>query len=282
MSNKYDVSFNPDLLEKYLIGLTSDSETKMIENLIQSNPEVSEVYNKMQNQLELVCQVSAEETPEQDLLNNILNGLENDTNDHTIDHHTKAPITLTSVNQEVMLKKRWLNFTIAASISTLIFAGTAFKLYLENQKLFDENRIILQEISNLKTDFTKNQATVSLLKSQLDQLNNPETEKYVLKGNRRAKNLKTVVYINAEEQTSKLDVVSLPTLKKEQCYQIWADIQGKMVSLGILSEADKGLQNIPYTKDALGLSITIEPKGGSTETSSETPVAEISLKQLND
>ena len=75
-----------------------------------------------------------------------------------------------------------------------------------------------------------------------------------------------------------IDVVSLPKLPEEKCYQMWAELQGKMVSLGILSETDRQLKSIPYTENALGLNITIEPKGGNTVASLENSVAEISLQ----
>ena len=74
-----------------------------------------------------------------------------------------------------------------------------------------------------------------------------------------------------------IDVVSLPKLPEEQCYQIWADLQGQMVSLGILNETDRKLINLPYAENALALNITIEPKGGNTVASVENSVAEISL-----
>ena len=99
-----------------------------------------------------------------------------------------------------------------------------------------------------------------------------------MQGNNRAKNLKTVAYINTKSKTSMIDVVSLPQLPEEKCYQIWAELQGKMVSLGILNETDRQLRAIPYTEDALGLNITIEPKGGNTIASLENSVAEIQLK----
>ena len=114
---------------------------------------------------------------------------------------------------------------------------------------------------------------------QMNQLNNPETEKYIINGNNRAKNLKTVAYINPKEKTSMLDVVSLPQLPEEQCYQIWAELEDKMVNLGILSEGDRQLKSIPYTEDALALSITIEQKGSTLSATKENSVAEITLNK---
>lgn len=78
-----------------------------------------------------------------------------------------------------------------------------------------------------------------------------------------------------------IDVVSLPQLPEEQCYQIWAEVQDKMVSLGILSEADRQLKALPYTENALALSITIEPKGGNTIASLDNLVAEIAIQNNN-
>jgi len=237
--------------------------------LINTNPEINAAYNEMQLNLELVSQVNSVEGPSH-ILTNILSELDD------------KPVVTMAPRSKSERRRTWTSFAVAASVAAILFAGMSYKLHQQNQLLLSENEVIIDEIFDLRTDISKNHLTLDYLRSQVDQLNNPETEKYVLKGNRNAKNLKTVVYINAKEKTSMLDVVSLPTLKKEQCYQIWADLQGKMVSLGILNEADRRLQNIPYTKDALGLSITIEPKGGSTEASNETPVAEISLKQLDD
>ena len=101
----------------------------------------------------------------------------------------------------------------------------------------------------------------------------------MLRGNDRAKDLKTVAYINSVDKTSMIDVVSLPKLPKEQQYQIWAELQDRMVNLGILDANDRRLKSIPYMENALGLSITIEPKNKVSErATAENEVAEITLK----
>lgn len=71
--------------------------------------------------------------------------------------------------------------------------------------------------------------------------------------------------------------MSLPELAEEQCYQMWAELQDKMVNLGILDINDRKLQSVPYIEDALSLSITIEPKGGNDSASLENAVAQILL-----
>lgn len=174
--------------------------------------------------------------------------------------------------------KKWHQFSIAASVVALIFAGQSFYLHDKNQKLSEENQVVVDEIFDLRDDIEMNNKKLDDIMYQFKQLNDPETYKYIIQGNNRAKNLKTVAYINPKEKTSMIDVVSLPQLPDEKCYQIWAELQGKMVSLGILSETDRQLRAIPYTEDALGLNITIEPKGGNTVASLNNSVAAIQLK----
>ena len=250
-----------DLLEKYLIGQTTTQETLEIENYIKNYPEVKEAYNQLQDNLEIVAMANAEEAPVH-ILGDILNELDE-----------KPVIAL-----QQKTKKSWFAYGIAASVAALIFAGSSLFFYNQNMELMQENQVIVDEIFDLRGDILNNNLKLEALSDQFAQLNNPETEKYVLKGDRRAKNLKTVAYINPRDKKSMLDVVSLPSLPDDKVYQIWAELQDRMVNLGVLSETDRRLQEIPYTEDALGLSITIEEKGNSVLKSTETPVAEIELK----
>ncbi|MGC1204920.1 MAG: anti-sigma factor, partial [Flavobacteriaceae bacterium] len=163
-------------------------------------------------------------------------------------------------------------------VAALIFAGNSYFLHLKNQKLADENQVVVDEIFDLRSDIEANNKKLDNIMDQFRELNDPNTYKYIMQGNSRAKDLKTVAYINPKDKTSMIDVVSLPKLPEDQCYQIWAELQGKMVSLGILSEADRQLRFIPYTENALALNITIEPKGGNTRASLNNMVAEIDLQ----
>lgn len=257
-----DSFLKSDLLEKYLIGQTNTQENLEVERYINTYPEVKEAYNTLENKLELVAFARTEEAPAY-LLDSILETLD------------EKPVV--ALNNPP--KKSRFNFGIAASIAALVFAGSSLYFYTQNQDLLNENQVIVDELYDLRSDIDYNNSKLNDLAEQFSQLNDPETEKYILEGNIRAKNLKTVAYINPKEKTSMIDVVSLPTLPENQEYQIWAELQDKQVNLGILSVKDRRLQQIPYTKDALGLSITIEEKGIQPKNNStDTPVAEIELK----
>ncbi|MGA1227158.1 MAG: anti-sigma factor domain-containing protein [Tamlana sp.] len=263
MNAKIITFLNSGLLEKYLLGETTSAETEMVESYISKYPEVQNAYNTLQFNLEVVAKSNAIEAPK-DILNNILDELEEET-----------PVIKLRTQRTY---KKWYRFSVAASVAALLFAGTSYIFYNQNQKLSKENQVVVDEIFDLRGDIAKNNEMLDNVMRQLLKLNNPETEKYIITGNERAKDLKTVAYINPKEKTSMIDVVSLPQLPEEQCYQIWAELQGKMVNLGILDKADRKLRSIPYMEDALALSITIEPKGGNTSASLQNSVAEISLQ----
>ncbi|HLV38175.1 anti-sigma factor [Xanthomarina sp.] len=265
MNDKINTFLNSDLLEKYLLGDTTPSETEKVETHLSEYPEVQNAYNTLQKNLEIVSKSQAVDAPKH-ILNNILNELDN------------TPV----INIKPIRKyRKWYHLSIAASFAALIFAGSSFVFFTQNQNLKTENQKIVDEIYDLRNDISLNNNKLNDIMQQFKQLNNPETEKYIITGNNRAKNLKTVAYINPKDKTSMIDVVSLPQLPEDQQYQIWAQVQDKMVSLGILSETDRELKQIPYTENALGLSITIENKGGNQIGSKENSVAEIALQKHN-
>ncbi len=262
MNEKITTFLNSGLLDKYLVGETNVVETEQVEAYISKYPEVQNAYNTMQHNLEIVAKSNAIEAPVS-VLDNVLEALDD------------APvITL----QKVSKYKKWYKFSVAASVAALVFAASTYLFYNQSQQLEEENQIIVDEIFDLRNDIEMNNKKFDDAMELFKRLNDPETYKYIMQGNDRAKNLKTVAYINPKEKTSMIDVVSLPQLPEEQCYQIWADLQGRMVSLGILNETDRQLRYMPFAENAVALNITIEPKGGNTIASLENSVAEISLQ----
>lgn len=261
MDKKVQKFLDSGLLDKYLIGATTASETVAVESFMLKHPEVKEEYDMLQDQLELVAKTQAVRPPS-----------------YTLD------VILDTINEKPVMhlqSKRKVSYwwSVAASVAALIFAGTSYTLYTNNQKLSNENNTIVEEIFDLRDDIQQNNSKLDDVMRQFMKLNNPETEKYVLRGNNRAEDLKTVAYINSIEKSSLIDVVSLPEISEEQSYQLWAQMQDKMVNLGILDIEDRKLKSVPYIEDALSLNITIEPKGGNNNASLENSVAEISLKK---
>lgn len=264
MEQKLHKFFQSGLLEKYVLGETTPSENLQVEHYIENYLEVEKEYLRLQNNLEIISKFNAVSAPNA-VLDQILDEVSAD--DQPVLHF-----------REKRSRTPW--YSIAASILVLIFAGSTFLMYQQNKMLVEENQVVVDEIFDLRSDIDQNNKILDNLMRQFTKLNNPETEKYILRGNERAKNLKTVAYINAVDKTSMIDVASLPQLPKNHTYQIWAQLQDDMVNLGILDPSEREFQSIPYLEDALGLSISIESNADMVNTS-DNAVAEISLKNKN-
>jgi cell division protein FtsL len=262
METKLHSFLNSGLLNKYLVGETSMAETKEVEFFISNYPEAAEAYEDLQKNLEIIAKAGAVDVPK-DTLKQILKAIDQPQSEQVINLVHRRKIS-------------W--YSIAASAAAIVFAFSTFMLYQKNMALHEENNIVVDEIFDLRSDIEKNNSKLAELSEQLMKLNNPDAKKYVLNGNERAKNLKTVAYINPVDKTSMIDVITLPKLPEEQHYQIWAELQDRMVNLGILDESDRKLKQIPYVEDALALSIKIGKKGEETN-EENAEVAEITLKK---
>lgn len=262
METKLHNFLNSNLLNKYLVSDISFEESQEVEYYISNYPEVVKAYEELQNNLELIAKAGAVDVP-----NNVLSDIL-----QSLDKTKDAKVIQLKQNRKIP----W--YSITASAAAVLFAVTSLMLYQNNQSLADENNVVIEEIFDLRSDIEKNNAQLADLFKELNKLNNPDSRKYVINGNERAKNLKTVAYINSVEKTSMIDVITLPRLPKDQYYQIWAELQDRMVNLGILDESDRRLKQIPYMEDALALSIKIATNGDDTN-ASNTEVAEISLKE---
>lgn len=263
MKKEVQVFLDSGLLERYLVGDTNVSENYKVESYISDYPEVQDQFNMLQDNLEILAKCNAIEPPT-NMLENILAELE------------EVPVIALQTKRRAM---PW--FGIAASVAALIFGAMSFFLFNQNQALLEKNELSNNELNELRLHAAQTNSELADITKKYDMLNNPETNKYILRGNQRAKNLKTVAYINSVDKLSMIDVVDLPQLPDDQIYQLWAEVNDKMVNLGILDESNRNLIPVPYLEDALSYSITIEPKGGNQSASVENSVANISIQNNN-
>ncbi|WP_340202630.1 anti-sigma factor domain-containing protein [Ascidiimonas sp. W6] len=255
MKQDIKIFLEDDLLERYLMGDTTSQESIQVEHFIDKHPEVKKQYDLLQNDLEQFAGSYATKLPDsfkEELLANI-------------------PRKSTG-------KSLYRIYFMAASVAAVIFAAVSITLWSQNNMLLEENNMVSSEILSLKEDVVATNMKLDGIKNQFIMLSNPETRKYVLKGNERARKLQTVAYINQVEKLSLINVQSLPELPEEQVYQMWADVNGEMVSLGVLQKDKEKFVPVPFNENAKSFNITIEPKGGNDHATVENTVANISFE----
>jgi anti-sigma-K factor RskA len=251
MKEKIRIFLDTDLLEKYLLGTTTPEESMQVERYIAMYPEVRKTYDELQENLETFAKMYALKTPE---------GL-------------KARI-LNRIKAQNTGRRKFQRYAVAASIAALLFAGSSYFFWNQNQNLQDENVIVNNRIKTLEEDMKEQLEDV---RNQFIVLNNPQTKKYAVNGNKKAKELKAVAYINPVKKLSYINVRNLPNLPDNQCYQMWAEVNGEMVNLGVIKSVDDKdhLRPLPYAENAVSY-ITIEPQGGNDTPTVKNIVANIS------
>ncbi len=250
MKEKIKIFLDSDLLEKYLLGTTTDQESQQVERYLAMYPEVRETYEELQDNLEVFAKLHAIKAPE---------GLKD---------KIYAKIKAGDRRRSIFSK-----YGIAASFAALMFAGASYFFWHQNQSLQEQNTIVTKEIRNLKMDM---EGRLEDFRNQFIVLNNPKTKKYSVTGNKNAKELKAVAYINPVKKLSYINVSKLPNLPENQCFQMWVEVNGEMVNLGVIKESigQEKLMALPYGENAIGY-ITIEPKGGNKTPTFENIVANI-------
>ena len=62
-----------------------------------------------------------------------------------------------------------------------------------------------------------------------------------------------------------LNTAGLPELDAEEDYQLWGDVDGEMINMGLINVNSEELQPMAFIEGAESLNITLEPEGGSEE-----------------
>ena len=251
MREKIRIFLDTDLLEKYLLGTTNTEESLQVERYITMYPEVRDIYNELQENLETFAKMHAVKAPE---------GL-------------RAKI-LNRIKAQNAGRRKFRRYAIAASVTAFLFAGSSYFFWNQNQNLQQENTIVNNKIKNLEEDMREQLEDV---RNQFIVLNNPQTRKYMVNGNTKAKELKAVAYINPVKKLAYINVRKLPNLPEDYDYQMWAEVNGEMVNLGVIRNVDDKdkLRALPFAENAVSY-ITIEPKGGNDTPTVQNIVANIS------
>lgn len=250
MSERVHIFLEGDLLERYLMGTTSPMESQEAEHYIEKYPEVKQTYIELQENLEEYASSFAVPTPA----------------------HLKSEIL------GAIRKKPQRSFPILAVVAcgvAILFGLVSYMIYDQNSELLEDRQLTNALIEQLNSDIVSNKESLQSVEEQFMILNNSATKKYVLLGNRRARTLETVAYVNTLEKKSYVHVVSLPKLPDDQVYQMWADVDGVMKPLDILKISKENLVEIPYEERMASFNITIEPKGGSQKSSKDKVVSTV-------
>ena len=236
------------LLEQYLLGELNANQCEQIEYLLVSDAELKTYFDQLEQDFESIGLENAITPPE--LVKSQL-----------LEQVKTAGMDTTKV---VALKKNSntkFYLGIAASVAALLMFGSFW--------MYSQLNEVKQQLQTVETDNTELNATIETLNTKLEESNtlymaivNPDTEQYILKGNASLPEAKIVSYVNHKTKSVVINTERLPELDADHDYQMWADVEGEMINMGVISK-NKNLMAMTYIDHAESLNITIEPAGGN-------------------
>ncbi|NNE25590.1 MAG: anti-sigma factor [Saprospiraceae bacterium] len=243
MIKDVDKFLDSHLLEDYILGVTTVEESSMVEEFIASSEKVRTLYNELQENIEWVARKSAIKAPDT-AKQNILSRLE------------QSPLTVAK-NSNFRVQ------AIAASVAALICAFAALNYWSKDKKNSDLLADMNTRLEILEEENNAIAQQLTTLEFERDYINDAGTERYVLTGNAKAEGFISLAYWNRDQRKAFVMVNQLPQLGSDKCLQMWADVDGEMLNVGILPEQTNGWVEVNFLEDAESLNITIEPAGGS-------------------
>lgn len=241
------------LLEKFLLNELSSEEAKRVELAISKDIELKNQFLAMEADFERMAFENAIPPPP----------------------HVKQKLQNAVEREGKLIDLPKLSLGIAAGLA-LLFALSTFWMFSKwrtAQRTLDtlqNQTVVMQERLNLLEE------NYELTNNRLQIINSPNTIPFVLTGNTKAVNSRAVAYVNHNNKLVVVNPRGLPTLPQNKTYQMWSDVDGEMINMGLLP-TDKDLVTLKYIEHAESLNITIEPAGGNDHPTVEQLISYVTL-----
>ncbi|MEZ5039875.1 MAG: anti-sigma factor [Saprospiraceae bacterium] len=236
------------LLEQYVLGLTSSSETEEVEEWLRLYPELKQEVKVMHDALEKYS-LSQGITPPPRLRSKVLNKLDSE---RLVSGLQVEPNLSSPTQGSRLMNWKTLIWPIAASLAVVI--------------LLVKNNDLSHNISSMQAELAQTKAVCEEEAKRFQAfIQHPATQAIKLKGGALAPDAAVTIYWNPDQRLAFLDTSTLPILPDpEKQFQIWADVEGEMINLGLLKQSAKEtLQPIAFLEKTESLNLTLEPIGGS-------------------
>jgi len=236
------------LLEQYLLGELNATQCEQIDQLLVSDAELKAHFDLLEEDFESIGLDNAI-TPPATVKLNLLDSIKI--------AQTNTPKVI-ALNEKSNTK---FYIGIAASVAALLMVGSFW--------MYSQLNEVKQQLQTVETNNTELNTTIETLNTELERTNsfytgivNPDTEQYILIGNTSLPEAKVVSYVNHKTKSVVINTERLPELDADHDYQMWADVEGEMINMGVISK-NKTLMTMAYIDHAESLNITIEPAGGN-------------------
>lgn len=245
------------LLEAYVLGEGSAEERARVERMAATDPEIRAELEAIETALEAHAVATAVEPPPamKAALMRAVQGKGNG----------KGKVVPMAAGQAGPASRTWL--AAAAMVALLASGAGNFLLYSRLGEVNERLAILENERAVLAQQMQVQQTALEQSRQQLAVVFDPGKHMVPLAGQVLDPKAAARVYMDPATNEIYLDVLSLPAAPAGKQYQLWAQVDGKMVDAGMLG-MDAGVESLQRMKtiaNATAFGVTLEPEGGSAE-----------------
>lgn len=259
---------NSGAIETCLLGLADEQDIEMLEQMEKQFPEVKAARIKVEDQLERNAPQLVFATPEK-TKQKVLERLQQEM--LLVQQQAEAE-ELAAANHDLKAAPkpiRWFRTALAASF-LLLMGSVILNFYFYSQ--FNKATLRFSEMQTQQEALLRKKAT---MEATLSMVKNPAMMQVPLAtvAQNTGTTMATVFWDkNSKDVFVMANNLDAPSTGKQ--YQLWAQVDGKMVDAGMLSWNDEGLlikmHNVPRAE---AFAISLEKEGGSTNPTLSAVVA---------
>jgi anti-sigma-K factor RskA len=247
------------ILESYVLGTASPEEIKEVEKYASMYPEIKAEFEEIEKAMNGYSTEHSVEPPSY-LKNKILAKISGETGGALASDET---ITR-PLYQQAPQRADFFYWSVAATFLLLVSTGFAiyFALRINRQDIYIDNmakanNVLCDSIRAISSNITQMQNDMAILKDPMYKIVD-------LKGQKAAPDAKAMVCWCPMDKKVYVEIDKLPPAPQGMQYQLWAIVDGKPISEGMLT-AGTGLHPMKDVDNAQAFAVTLEKQGGSPE-----------------
>lgn len=245
------------ILESYVLGAATLAEKAEVEKYAAMYPEIKLELEEVEKAMQLYT-TEHSVTPPAHLKEKILTTISGEKKTIPL----KEPVVKTINNPAKQTPSNFSYWSIAASILFLLSASFAVYFGIKSNSL-NENIVSMAKTNSMLTDSIKAiGSNVSQMQNDLAILKDPMYKIVELKGLKPAPDSKAMVCWCPQDKKVYVEIEKLPPAPQGMQYQLWAIVDGKPVSEGMLTSGN-GLHPMKDVDNAQAFAVTLEKEGGS-------------------
>nr|WKN38874.1 anti-sigma factor [Tunicatimonas sp. TK19036] len=257
---KVDDYIASGVLEQYVLGDLTATEANEVARMASLYPEVRQEITLIEDTQQAITENLAIKPPlrvRESILATISGSEEKDADEKP---------SLTKKNKKI----HYLRYGVAASFTLkLVAMAVAAHFWIQWQRADDRFARLQERYENLEQE--SQQITKALFA-----VSDPDFQTIVLKSQGTDTNNRALVYWNEKTLEIYINPNNLPKNNNDQQYQLWGMVNGNPQSLGTFDVS--GTSSLPQIITMQGVdnlssfAITLEPDGGSTSPSPQSPI----------